>query len=78
MNRTVKDATVRRYHYDSHAQLARHLDDFVSAYNFGRRLKRLRGLTPHLITETHPAKASAALIGDVSMPAAFFLSRSTA
>jgi hypothetical protein len=25
--------------------LARHLDDFVSAYNFGRPLKQLRGLT---------------------------------
>jgi transposase-like protein len=47
MNRTIKDATVRRYHYDNHEQLRRHLDDFVSAYNFGRRLKRLRGLTPY-------------------------------
>ena len=47
MNRTIKDATVRRYHYDSHDQLRRHLDDFVNAYNFGRRLKRLRGLTPY-------------------------------
>jgi transposase InsO family protein len=47
MNRTIKDATVRRYHYDSHEQLRRHLDDFVNAYNFGRRLKRLRGLTPY-------------------------------
>ena len=47
MNRTIKDATVRRYHYDSHEQLRRHLDHFVSAYNFGRRLKRLRGLTPY-------------------------------
>ena len=47
MNRTIKDATVKRYHYDSHAQLERHLDDFVSAYNFGRRLKTLKGLTPY-------------------------------
>ena len=47
MNRTIKDATVKRYHYDSHEQLRRHLDDFVAAYNFGRRLKRLRGLTPY-------------------------------
>ena len=47
MNRIIKDATVRRYHYDSHEQLRRHLDHFVSAYNFVRRLKRLRGLTPH-------------------------------
>ena len=47
MNRTIKDATVKRYHYDDHAQLERHLADFVAAYNFGRRLKTLRGLTPY-------------------------------
>ena len=47
MNRTVKDATVKRFHYDSHEQLRRHLQDFVAAYNFARRLKRLRGLTPY-------------------------------
>ena len=46
MNRTIKDATVKRYHYESHEQLVRHLDDFVAAYNFGRRLKTLSGLTP--------------------------------
>jgi len=47
MNRTLKEATVHRYHYDSHQQLRRHLDDFVNAYNFGRRLKTLKGLTPY-------------------------------
>ena len=47
MNRTIKEATVQRYHYDSHEQLQRHLDDFVSAYNFARRLKTLKGLTPY-------------------------------
>ena len=47
MNRTIKDATVKRFHYDTHDQLRQHLDDFVAAYNFGRRLKRLRGLTPY-------------------------------
>lgn len=39
MNRTIKDATVKRFHYDDHDQLRRHLADFVAAYNFGRRLK---------------------------------------
>ena len=47
MNRTIKEATVQRYHYDSHRQLRQHLDDFVAAYNFGRRLKTLKGLTPY-------------------------------
>ena len=47
MNRTIKDATVRRYHDDNHEQRRCHLDAFVSAYNFGRRLKTLKGLTPY-------------------------------
>jgi transposase InsO family protein len=47
MNRTIKDATVKRFHYDSHDQLRRHLRDFIDAYNFGRRLKTLKGLTPY-------------------------------
>ena len=46
MNRTIKEATVKRYHYDSHRQLKTHLHDFIGAYNFGRRLKTLKGLTP--------------------------------
>ena len=47
MNRTIKDATVRRFYYESHDQLRQHLADFVSAYNFRRRLKTLKGLTPY-------------------------------
>jgi hypothetical protein len=46
MNRTIKDATVKRYFYDAHQQLKAHLNDFLSAYNFARRLKTLKGLTP--------------------------------
>src|ERR687893_2264574 len=47
MNRTLKDATVKRYHYGSHDELRHHLQLFVDAYNDGRRLKTLRGLTPY-------------------------------
>lgn len=47
MNRTIKEATVKRFHYDDHTQLCIHLADFIAAYNFGRRLKTLRGLTPY-------------------------------
>ncbi len=47
MNRTIKEATVKRYHYDSHKQFETHLTDFVNAYNYARRLKTLRGLTPY-------------------------------
>ena len=45
MNRTIKDATVRSYHYESHEQLRTHLGP-VAAYNFAKRLKSLAGLTP--------------------------------
>jgi transposase InsO family protein len=47
MNRTIKEATVKRYHYDSHQQLDAHLSVFIDAYNYGRRLKTLKGLTPY-------------------------------
>ena len=47
MNRTIKEATVKRFHYDNHEQLRNHLANFISAYNFGRRLKTLKGLTPY-------------------------------
>lgn len=50
MNRTIKDATVKRFYYESHDQLRRHLADFVTAYNLGRRLKTLKG---------HPMSSSA-------------------
>ena len=47
MNRSIKDATVKRYHYDDHGQLRDHLNDFINAYNYARRLKTLGGLTPY-------------------------------
>jgi transposase InsO family protein len=47
MNRTLKDATVRRYYYDTHNQLRGHLGDFLTAYNFAQRPKTLRWLTPY-------------------------------
>src|SRR5215217_171877 len=47
MNRTIKEATVQRFYYATHEQLRTHLTDFVAAYNFGRRLKTLKGLTPY-------------------------------
>lgn len=46
MNRTIKEATVKRFHYESLEQLRLHLADFMAAYNFARRLKTLSGLTP--------------------------------
>ena len=54
MTRTIKEATMR-CHYDSHEQHRRHLDDFVNAYNFGRRLRttsyKAASLGPISLTE---------------------------
>jgi hypothetical protein len=47
MNRTLKDATVKRHHYGTQAQLKEHIHAFLMAYNFAKRLKTLRGLTPY-------------------------------
>jgi len=57
MNRTIKDATTKRYHYDDHEQLRRHLELFLDAYNHARRLKTLKGLTPaHFIWKEWQAR----------------------
>jgi transposase InsO family protein len=59
MNRTIKEATVLRYHYQTSMQLNEHLQAFLLAYNHARRLKTLRGLTPHQFIcaqhQTNPA-----------------------
>ncbi len=47
MNRTIREATVKRYHYDTHSQFETHITDFIAAYNFARRLKTLQGLIPY-------------------------------
>ena len=47
MNRTIKGATVKRFHYETHEQLRSHLADFVTAYNFAKRIKTLKGLMPY-------------------------------
>lgn len=46
MNRTLKEATIRRYYYETHDQLRTHLSAFIDAYNYAKRLKTLKGLTP--------------------------------
>ncbi len=37
MNQTIKEATFKRYHYDSDDQSRTYLSNFVAAYNFARR-----------------------------------------
>jgi len=47
IHHTIKGATVHRYYYQTHQQLQEHLDTFICAYNFAKRLKTLNGLTPY-------------------------------
>jgi len=47
MNRKIKDATVKRCHYDDHDQLRTHLADFMETNNFASSLKILGALTPY-------------------------------
>lgn len=47
MNRTIKDATVKRFRHQNHDQLRTHLADFLAADTFARRLKTLGGHTPY-------------------------------
>jgi hypothetical protein len=46
MNRTVKDATVKAFHYENLESLKAHILTFVTAYNFTKHLNALRGRTP--------------------------------
>jgi transposase InsO family protein len=47
MNRTLKEATVKKYYGQTHQHLKAHLQAFLMAYNFAKRRKTLRGLTPY-------------------------------
>ena len=53
MNRTIKEATVKAFHYPDFDALKAHVLAFVMAYNFARHLKALRWRTPFkVICET--------------------------
>ncbi|TPE51324.1 integrase core domain-containing protein, partial [Amaricoccus solimangrovi] len=46
MVRTIKEATVRAFHYASIEDLRRHVRDWLLAYNYAKQLKALRFRTP--------------------------------
>jgi transposase InsO family protein len=46
MVRTIKEATVRSFHYASLTDLRRHIRDWLLAYNYAKQLKALRFKTP--------------------------------
>ena len=47
MNRTRKEATVKKSYDQTHQHLKEHLQAFLMAYNFAKRLKTLSGLTSY-------------------------------
>src|SRR5258708_23582378 len=49
MNRTIKDATVKAFHYDDLHSLKAHVLAFVTAYNFAKHLKALKWRTPYQV-----------------------------
>jgi hypothetical protein len=54
MNRTLKDATVKKYYDQTHQYLKEHLYTFLMAYNFAKRLKTLKGRWCTSIVRTIP------------------------
>ena len=59
MNRTIKDATVKVFHYDDLHSLKAHVLAFVTAYNFAKHLKALKWRTPYQVICEARTKAPA-------------------
>lgn len=45
MNRPLNEATVKKFHYETLGKLKEHVQVFIDAYNVGKRLNALKGLT---------------------------------
>lgn len=46
-NRTMKEATAKRLHYENREQLRVRLPDFMTAYSLARPLTTLSGVNPY-------------------------------
>jgi hypothetical protein len=46
-NKTVKNATTKKYHYENIDQLKQHLMSYLLVHNFQKKLKALKFLTPY-------------------------------
>ncbi len=47
MNRQIKNNTTKKYKYDDYQQLSNHLNQYLLAYNFAKKLKSLNFKTPY-------------------------------
>jgi hypothetical protein len=45
MDRTIKEAMIKRYHCDTHSQLERQISDIIAADNLYRRLNTIQDHT---------------------------------
>jgi len=63
MVRTIKEATVKSFHYASIQELRRHVGDWLIAYNFAKQLKALKFRTPYeAIEELWKSKPDAFIV----------------
>jgi hypothetical protein len=46
-NKTIKNATVKQYHYDNVIQLKQHIMSYIMVHNFQKKLKALNFITPY-------------------------------
>jgi transposase-like protein len=46
-NGTIKEATTKKYYYDSPEQFKKHLQDYLLVYNYAKKLKALKFMTPY-------------------------------
>ena len=46
-NKTIKNATVKQFHYDDVIQLKQHLMSYIMVHNFQKKLKALNFITPY-------------------------------
>ncbi len=47
MNRTLKEATIKKFYYNTHDNLNKHLQVFVDHYNYATRLKSIGRISPY-------------------------------
>ena len=64
MHRTIKEATVQRFHHQTTDELNGHLHAFLLAHHHAKRLKTPRGLTPHEFVWAHRQKNPAIFTRD--------------
>lgn len=61
--RTIKEATVKSFHYSSINEMRRHVRDRLTAYNFVKQLKVLKFKTPYeAIQELWKSKPEAFIV----------------